>query len=107
MTTDIFLHAPTPPPAGAEFVGEWDLQFDDRFFRFAPTSVEDVAAYLSGVQNRDATTATNVVLRLGGAVIVNGKSVDVAADLTPAQARELGRILTDLAERCHALDLSK
>ena len=94
----------TAPPAGTAWVGDWDEQFHDRVYGADSVVVGDVAALLTGVQHRNGSTVSGVAVRVGGAVIVGGNEVAVAADLTPTQARELGEVLIGLAERAESLD---
>ncbi|MGI9164531.1 MAG: hypothetical protein ACR2JI_16660 [Mycobacterium sp.] len=89
---------PTAPP-GTAWVGDWDAQFHDRVYGTDPVTVGGVAALLTGVQHRSGTTVSGVALRVGG-----GAELPIVVDLTPAQARELGEVLTVLAARAEALD---
>ena len=91
-------------PVGAAWVGEWDEVFHDRVFGGDPVVAGGVGVLLTGVQHRDGVTVSGVALRVEGAVIVTGRQVVVAADLTPEQARELAGALAALADRADALD---
>lgn len=93
-----------PPPPGAAWVGDWDQQFQDRIFGADPITVAAVAALLTGVQHRDGSTVSGVALRVHGVTIADGDQPAVAADLTPDQARDLGRLLIALAGRAEQLD---
>lgn len=87
----------TPPPAGAEWIGEWDAQYQDRVFLFPAVEVDEVVLFLTGVQTTDGRTATSVGLRLR-----NSPPMTMALDLTPAQTRQLAGALlvqADAAER--------
>ena len=88
-----------PPPPGTAWVGDWDAQFHDRVYGADPVAVGGVAALLTGVQHRNGTTVSGVAVRVDG-----GRELPIVVDLTPAQARELGELLTGLAERAEALD---
>lgn len=93
-----------PPPPGTAWVGAWDAQFDDRVYGGDPVSIGGVAALLTGVQHRNGTTVSGVAVRVDRSVNVDGNESPIVVDLTPAQARELGEVLTRLAERAEALD---
>jgi len=89
--------ATTPPPAGAEWLGEWDAQHQDRVFLFPAVEVDEVVLFLTGVQTTDGRTATSI-----GVKFRNSPPMTMALDLTPAQARQLARALivqADAAER--------
>ena len=94
----------TPPPPGAAWVGDWDEQFGDRVFGFDAVNVGGITAMVTGVQNRDRSTATGVALRVQGTVITADAQAAVVADLTPAQASELAAVLTALASRAEEID---
>ena len=102
MTRDDNL--PAPPPPGTAWVGDWDPQFYDRVYGADPVTVGGVAALLTGVQHRNGTTVSGVALRIDGGVLAGDKELPIVVDLTPAQARELGEVLTGLAERAEVLD---
>lgn len=95
---------PTPPPAGTTWTGEWDEQFGDRVYGTDPVVVASVATLLTGVQHRTGSTVSGVALRVAGTPIADGDHGAVAADLTPAQARELADALNGLADRAEHLD---
>ena len=90
---------PPAPPPGTAWVGDWDPQFHDRVYGADPVTVGGVAALLTGVQHRSGTTVSGVALRVDG-----GRGLPIVVDLTPDQARELGEVLTGLAERAEVLD---
>lgn len=92
------------PPPGTAWVGDWDAQFHDRVYGADPVTVGGVAALLTGVQHRNGTTVSGVALRIDGGVLAGDKELPIVIDLTPDQARELGEVLTGLAERAEALD---
>ena len=95
--------SPAPPP-GTAWVGDWDAQFDDRVYGADPVTVGGVAALLTGVQHRSGTTVSGVALRVDGGAVTGGTGLPIVIDLTPAQARELGEVLTGLAGRAEVLD---
>ncbi len=95
---------PATPPAGTAWVGEWDPQFHDRVYGADPVAVGDIAALLTGVQHRNGSTVSGVAVRVDGSPDVGGKTLPIVVDLTPAQAREFGEIMIELAERAEALD---
>ena len=93
----------TPPPAGTTWTGEWDEQFGDRIYGTDPIVIGDTATLLTGVQHRNGSTVSGVAVRVAGAVIAGDQRGVVAADLTPAQARELADALHVLADRAERL----
>ena len=102
MTRDDNL--PAPPPPGTAWVGDWDPQFYDRVYGADPVTVGGVAALLTGVQHRNGTTVSGVALRVDGGVATGGTGLPIVVDLTPTQARDLGEVLTGLADRAETLD---
>lgn len=94
----------TAPPAGTTWTGEWDSDFGDRVYGGDPIAVGDVAALLTGVQNRSGSTVSGVALRVQGAKIPDGPGAVVTADLTPGQAREIAEVLAALADRAERID---
>lgn len=97
------LDPPVPPPPGASWTGDWDVEHQDRIFGGEPIAVGSVAALLTGVQHRSGATVSGVALRVSGTVIGSGQQ-PVVADLTSEQARELAVALIALADRAEALD---
>jgi len=93
-----------PPPPGAAWVGEWDENFGDRVFGSDGVHVGGVTALVTGVQNRDRSTASGVALRVQGTGIATAPTAAVIVDLTPAQAYELAAVLTTLAARAEETD---
>jgi hypothetical protein len=91
--------ATTPPPAGAEWLGEWDAQHHDRVFLFPAVQVDEVVLFLTGVQTTDGRTATSIGLKFG-----DSPPMTLALDLTPAQARQLARALNDQADAAERVD---
>ncbi len=77
-----------PPPAGAAWVGQPDSD-GARFYSFPAAEVDNIAARVVGVQDVDGSTASSVGVAVSGP----------AADLTPAQARQVARLLMNLADR--------
>ena len=82
-----------PPPVGAAWVGQPDTD-GARFYRFPAVEVDNVSASVVGVQHRDGFTSSSVGVAVSGP----------AADLTPAQARQVARLLIALADRAEAVD---
>ena len=97
-------HHTTPPPAGTAWTGEWDDHFGDRVYGTDPIVIGDAAALLTGVQHRNGSTVSGVAVRVAGVLIADAHQAAVAADLTPAQARELADALNVLADRAEQLD---
>ena len=95
---------PPPPPPGTAWVGDWDAHFNDRVYGADPVMVGGVAALLTGVQHRNGTTVSGVAVRVDSGEVVGGTELPIVVDLTPAQAREFGEVLTALAERAEMLD---
>lgn len=89
----------TPPPAGAEVVGEWDEHYQDRVYLFPAAEVDEVFLFLTGVQTIDGRTATSIGLRF-----IDSPPMTVPLDLTPSQARQLARTLVALAAAAEAVD---
>jgi hypothetical protein len=81
------------PPAGAAWVGQPDTD-GARFYRFPAVEVDNVAVRVVGVQDVDGFTSSSVGVAVSGA----------AADLTPAQARQVARLLMNLADRAEDTD---
>ena len=94
-----FAATDSPPPAGAEWVGEWDAQYQDRVYLFPAVEVDEVVMFLTGVQATDGRTATSIGLRF-----TDSPPMTVALDLTPAQARQLARVLMDQADAAERVD---
>ena len=69
-----------------------------------PVAVGGIAALLTGVQHRNGATVSGVAVRVDGARAEGGDEAPIVVDLTPAQAREFGEVLVELAERAEALD---
>lgn len=78
------------------WTGDWDRDFDDRIFGSAPVAVGAVSALVTGLQRRDGATVSGVALRVPG--------LPTPVDLTPAQARELGAVLTAFAAQAEQID---
>jgi hypothetical protein len=97
--TPIEPEATTPPPAGAEWLGEWDAQYHDRVYLFPAVEADEVVLFLTGVQTTDGRTATSIGLKLR-----NTPPMTVALDLTPAQARQLARALLTQADAAERVD---
>jgi len=86
-----------PPPAGAEWLGDWDALHQDRVYLFPSVQVDRAVLFLTGVQTTDGRTATSIGVRFD-----DTPPMTVALDLMPEQARQLGRALifqADAAER--------
>jgi hypothetical protein len=79
--------------AGAAWVGQPDSD-GARFYHFPAAEVDNVSASVVGVQHCDGSTASSVSVAVSGP----------AADLTPAQARQVARLLVALADRAEAVD---
>jgi hypothetical protein len=98
MTTNS-PEANPPPPAGAEWLGEWDAQYHDRVYLFPVVEVDGVTLFLTGVQTTDGRTATSIGLRLA-----NSPPMTVALDLTPTHARQLAHALIAQADHAERVD---
>ncbi len=81
------------PPRGAVRVGQPEAD-GARFYRFSAAEVDNIAAWVGGVQDVDGFTSSSVGVTLAGP----------AADLTPAQARQLARLLIALADCAERVD---
>jgi hypothetical protein len=80
-------------PRGAAWVGQPDTD-GARFYRFPAVEVDNVAVRVVGVQDVDGITSSSIGVAVSGP----------AADLTPAQARQVARLLMNLADRAEAVD---
>ena len=93
------ISANYPPPAGAEWLGEWDAEYQDRVYLFPAIEVNEAKLFLTGLQTTDGRTATSVGLRF-----TDSPPMTLALDLAPVQARELARALMALADAAESVD---
>jgi hypothetical protein len=100
MSTDNSSAGKTPPPpAGAEWLGDWDALHQDRVYLFPAVQVDRTLLFLTGVQTTDGRTATSIGVRF-----IDSPPMTVALDLMPEQARQLGRALIAQADAAERVD---
>jgi hypothetical protein len=90
---------PPPPPAGAEWLGEWDPRHHDRVYLFPAIQIDQTFLFLTGVQTTDGRTATSIGVRFS-----DSPPRTVALDLMPEQARQLARALIAQADAAERVD---
>ena len=99
MSTESTAAKPAPPPAGAQWLGEWDPHHRDRVYLFPAIQVDQTFLFLTGVQTIDGRTATSIGVRFA-----DSPPRTVALDLMPEQARQLARALIAQADAAERVD---